>query len=106
MSFGLIAIISLIGLIVFFVSLASLVQGVLLKSFYTIVSMLVLLITLNTATVIATDNGSSTSLVKLLSTSYQLGIWIFFIILVIMLLSLILHFLQNHKDNLLREEED
>lgn len=104
MSTELVVITVLISLIIFFVSLAFTMQNVILKSFYSIVSMLVLIITLNTATVIATDNGSSAGLITLLSTSYQLGLWISFIVSVFIILGTISHFVVVNRER--KKEED
>ena len=82
MSLELVIVITLFGLTIFFTYLASVSDYPdILRIFFTIISFLILLITLNTSIVIASDNFGS-SLSDTMTTVYNMGLWIFFIVVI------------------------
>lgn len=106
MAIGLVVMASLIGMVVLFVYLATVMENVAMKILFSIMSMLSLVISLNASSVIAVDNGASSNLVNLLNTSYAVGIWIFLIATVILILMTVVHYVSEHKERLEREEDE
>ncbi len=106
MAIGLVIIAALIGMIVFLAYLATVMDSIALKVFFGIMSMLTIVISLNTSSVLAEINGSSQNLIDLLNTSYTIGIWVFFVITFFLILMTITHLVSERKLEKEREEDE
>ena len=80
--------------------------GDIIRYIFTILIFLVLTISLNTAHVMATDNGASDAIKTTLKTSYVVSIWIFFIAVAYLTIMLGVSIYQNKRNRGESEEDE
>lgn len=105
MAFEIIFILVYVFMFLIFLAYAFLSQEVYLKFFFSLAAGLIMMLTLNSARVIAVSNGYTTSdsIVRLLNTSYVLFVWMFFAVFIIALVMYVSKLVRNYK---IRKEED